>query len=172
MSTREAHRNMRFSIKLKFKKTSMKKATVILLSFVYVLITVGAVAQSKGTNHTATNFNDGETTMESLESERAEKIHQDEVLSNPEMSGAARAETVGAGGNTAIIIQNGYRNSSSIVQKGDDNIAKQTQTGKDNDLRVEQTGKRNRSFESQTGDHNRKVKIQNDTETVIEQVAP
>ena len=102
----------------------------------------------------------------------AEINYQDEVMSNPEMSGAARAGAVGAGGNTAIINQSGSRNTSSVVQKGDDNLADQTQTGEYNDLRVEQKGKHNRSYESQTGNYNRKVKIQNDTETIIEQVNP
>ena len=104
--------------------------------------------------------------------EMVEKNYQDEVLSNPEMSGAARAEGARTGGNTAIINQSGSRNTSSVVQTGDDNVAEQTQTGEYNDLLVEQKGRHNRSYESQTGDHNRKVKIQNDTETIIEQVNP
>ena len=142
----------------------MNKLTVTLVSFVFVIRACGTtVAQSKEANQTTAN---------SIGSDMSEKNYQDEVLSNPEMSGPARAESVSAGGNTAIINQSGSRNTSSVLQTGDDNVAEQTQTGEYNDLRVEQTGKHNRSHESQTGSHNRKVKIQNGTEAIIEQVKP
>ena len=121
-----------------------------------------AVVQGEESNQTATKSG----------MEMVEINYQDEVLSNQGMSGAARAETVRSGGNTAIINQSGSRNASSVLQTGDDNVADQTQTGEYNDLRVEQTGKHNRSYENQTGDHNRKVKIQNGTEAIIEQVTP
>jgi trimeric autotransporter adhesin len=137
----------------------MKKAMVILVSFVCVTGACGAVVQDEEEDQIMVNSTRG--------SEMVENNHQDDVLSNPETSGAARA-----GGNTAIINQSGYRNTSSVVQMGDDNLADQTQTGEYNDLRVEQTGEHNHSSETQIGDHNRKVIIQNGTETIIEQVKP
>jgi len=146
------------------RKMMMNKLTVTLVSFVFVIGTCGAAVAQSDEEKQMTEKNRG--------SEMAEIRYQDEVLSNPEMSGTARAEGARTGGNTAIINQNGSRNTSSVVQKGDDNVADQTQTGNYNDLRVEQKGWHNRSYESQTGDHNRKVKIQNDTETIIEQVNP
>lgn len=142
----------------------MNKVTVALVSFVCVIGACGAEAQGDQEDQITVNSVDG--------SEMIEKNHQDDVLLNPETSGAARADAARAGGNTAIINQSGYRNTSSVVQMGDDNVAEQTQTGEYNDLRVEQTGEHNRSTETQTGSHNRKVKIQNGTETIIEQVQP
>ena len=142
----------------------MKKLTVFLLIFFFV---IGACSVSEAQSEEANQI-----TADTKGSEMIGKNYQDEVLSNPEMSGAARAETARSGGNTAIINQSGSRNTSSVLQTGDDNVAEQTQTGEYNDLRVEQTGKHNRSHESQTGSHNRKVKIQNGTEAIIEQVKP
>lgn len=136
----------------------MKKAIVILVSFACVIGACGAVAQGEEENPAIEN---------STGSDMIEKNHQDDVLSNPETSGAARA-----GRNTAIINQSGYSNVSSVVQEGDDNVAEQTQTGEYNELRLEQRGKHNRSCETQTGSYNRNVKIQNGTETIIEQVKP
>ena len=152
----------------------MKKATaVILMSFFYVAGAGGGVAYGEVANQATANASGGETLLDSLGgNEMAAKNYQEEVLSNPEMSGAARAGAVSAGSNTASINQSGSFNSSNVMQTGDNNIAVHTQTGKDNELRVEQNGKNNRSYESQTGDHNRKVKIQNGTETIIDQVAP
>jgi len=140
----------------------MKKATIALISFMSFFGVSGVAIQVSGS----------EPVLEQSESEMTEKNYQDEIMSNPEMSGAARAGTVSAGGNTAIINQSGSSNRSSVVQKGDDNVADQTQTGEYNELRVEQNGRHNRSYEHQTGDHNRKVKIQNGSETIIEQVTP
>lgn len=132
----------------------------------------GAMAQNRYTNQTTLDGSGGDTTLESPESGIEGRHSQDEVLSNPETSGAARAESVRTGANSAVINQSGYRNASSVVQTGDDNVAEQIQTGENNDLRVEQTGNHNRSRESQTGSHNRKVIIQNDREAFIEQVTP
>lgn len=101
-----------------------------------------------------------------------EKNYQDEILSNPETNAGARVGIKRPGGNTAIINQNGSRNSSSITQSGDDNMAIQNQSGTENELYLKQNGKHNRHSETQTGSHNRKVIIQNDSETFIEQVTP
>jgi hypothetical protein len=96
--------------------------------------------------------------------------YQDEILSNPQMNSAARVGvTVG---NKAVINQNGSDNSSSISQSGDNNWAEQTQYGNRNDIYLKQNGKNNRHRETQTGNFNRKVIIQNDSETIIEQVTP
>jgi len=139
----------------------MNKAVVPLVIFMSMIGAVGAVAQNEKANE-----------ITNSRSDMSEKTYQDEIISNPQTSGAARAETAYSGGNTAIINQSGYSNASSVVQSGDDNVAEQIQRGEYNDLRVEQIGKHNRSHESQTGKHNRKVKIQHDTETIIEQVTP
>ena len=137
----------------------MKRSMVVFFCFVGVIGVFGAVAKGEGEDQITVNSTGG--------SDMIEKNHQDDVLSNPETSGAARA-----GRNTAIINQSGYSNVSGVVQEGDDNVAEQTQTGEYNELRVEQRGKHNRSCETQTGSYNRKVKIQNGTETIIEQVKP
>ena len=129
----------------------MKKLTVFLLIFFFV---IGACSVAEAQSEEANQI-----TADTKGSEMIGKNYQDEVLSNPEKSGAARAEAVHKGGNTAIINQNGYRNVSNVVQTGDDNVAEQSQTGEYNDLRVEQTGRHNRSHENQSGDHNRKVKV-------------
>ena len=147
----------------KIWETQMNKLSVALVSFGCVIGACGAVSQGDEGNQM--NAKNGGNEMTG-------KNYQDEVLSNPEKSGAARAEAVHKGGNTAIINQNGYRNVSNVVQTGDDNVAEQSQTGEYNDLRVEQTGRHNRSHENQSGDYNRKVKIQNGTETIVEQVKP
>ncbi|NTV67092.1 MAG: hypothetical protein HGB06_05305 [Chlorobaculum sp.] len=95
---------------------------------------------------------------------------QDQILSNPETNAAARTGIQQGGGNTAIINQNGHRNSSSVIQSGDNNMAVQSQSGNDNELYLKQKGSNNSHHESQTGSHNRKVIIQNDSEAIIEQV--
>ncbi len=141
----------------------MNKARVALVSFVCVVGACSAVAQGEEEDQTTTN---------SIGSVMIEKNHQDDVLLNPETSGAARADAARTGGNTAIINQGGYRNTSNVVQMGDDNVAEQTQTGEYNELLLEQRGEHNRSSETQTGSHNRKVIRQNGTETIIEQVKP
>ncbi len=135
------------------------KRSMVVLCFVGVIGVFGAEARGEGEDQITVNST-GESGM-------SEKNHQDDVLSNPETSGAARA-----GRNSAIINQSGYSNVSSVVQEGDDNVAEQTQTGEYNELRVEQRGKHNRSLESQTGKHNRKTSVQNGSETIIEQVNP
>jgi hypothetical protein len=98
--------------------------------------------------------------------------YQDQILSNPQTNAAARIGIKQGGGNTAIINQNGHRNFSSIIQSGDNNMAIQSQSGHDNELYLKQKGSNNNHHESQTGSHNRKVIIQNDSETIIEQVIP
>ncbi len=150
-------------VNIKNHEPTMKKRTILLVCFVNLIGAGGAVAQNEEPNQTAITI---------IREEMTEKDFQEQVLSNPQMSGAARADSVRTGGNTAIINQSGYSNVSSVEQKGYDNMADQTQAGVDNDLRVEQTGKHNRSYESQTGEHNRKVKIQHSTEAIIEQVMP
>lgn len=101
-----------------------------------------------------------------------EKNYQDSILSNPRMSGAARAQEVRSGDNTAIINQNGTNNVSSVRQSGDNNLVVHTQNGIENEILVEQSGQNNRSIETLCGSRNRKIIIQNDTETIIEQVDP
>ncbi len=150
----------------------MKKVNVILAGIVCLLGAFDASARSKAATRGTAKDSAEAMMAKRSEVEMSEKDFQDEVLSNPQMSGAARASSGRSGGNTAIIKQSGSSNSSSVVQKGDDNVARQTQTGVDNYLRVEQKGRHNRSVEKQTGNHNKKVIIQNDRETIIEQVKP
>ena len=150
----------------------MKKAIVVLASFFSMIGTGGILALCEESNQATAKVSDGELLLKNSGSGMTQKNYQDEVLSNPETSGAARAESANAGGNTAIINQSGSFNSSSVIQMGDNNKAEQTQKGKHNDLRLEQTGRNNRSSENQTGNYNRKVIIQNGSETIIEQVTP
>ena len=150
----------------------MKKGIVALASFVYLIAAYGMVALCEESNQAASKVSDGVLLLKNSGSGMIQKNYQDEVLSNPETSGAARAESANAGGNTAIINQSGSSNSSSVIQMGDNNKAEQTQKGKHNHLRIEQTGRNNRSSENQTGNYNRKVIIQNGSETIIEQVTP
>jgi hypothetical protein len=151
----------------------MKMAAVILASVGCLFSGADAVAGNNTSKPSAENVYGGETAADKNSgSELDGRNYQDEVLANPQTSGAARAESVRSKGNSAIIIQNGSSNYSSVIQKGDNNVSEQTQTGIDNELRVEQHGRHNRSLENQSGIHNRKAIRQNDTETIIEQVKP
>ncbi len=114
----------------------------------------------------------GGVLRDAAEVDIADMMYQDKVLSDPGLSGAARADQVRKGGNVAIINQQGANNVSQVKQAGDNNFAEHAQSGVFNDILVEQRGKGNRSREQQTGACNRKVVVQNDSETIIEQVNP
>jgi hypothetical protein len=97
--------------------------------------------------------------------------YQDQILADPKTNSAARVGIYGSG-NIAIINQHGSNNNSSITQSGDKNYAEQAQTGANNEMYLMQNGANNRHVEKQIGSKNKKVIIQNDTETIIEQVSP
>lgn len=149
-----------------------KRFFFIMLHFAVPVIVLG---DNNNMANEQTITTDNEVTNES-DTERGvmieENDYQDQILSNPETNAAARIGIKQGGGNTAIIRQSGHRNSSSITQSGESNMAIQGQEGTDNQIMLIQSGIHNQNFEKQKGSHNRKVIIQNDTETILEQVAP
>lgn len=153
----------------------MRKASIVIMAVVFIagVKAVFGENSSFASEPTTTLLNGGTNGVDAGGADMSEeKNYQDEILSNPETNAGARVGIKRAGGNTAIIKQNGSRNSSSITQSGDDNMAIQSQNGTENELYLKQSGKHNRHSEAQSGSHNRKVIIQNDSETYIEQVTP
>jgi hypothetical protein len=149
-----------------------KEFFIIMLNFAVPVIVFGD-NNNLPNEQTITPLNE---VTEGADTERGimieENNYQDQILSNPETNAGARVGIKQGGGNTAVIRQNGHRNSSSITQSGDSNMAIQSQVGTDNQILLNQSGRNNLNFEEQTGSHNRKVIIQNDTETILEQVTP
>jgi len=152
----------------------MKKAVFVIMAVVFIAGVKAVFGENSSlASEPTTLLNEVTNEEDSGDTDMSEgKNYQDEILSNPETNAGARVGIKRSGGNTAIINQNGSRNSSNITQSGDDNIAIQNQNGTENELYLKQTGKHNRHTETQTGSHNRKTIIQNDSETYIEQVTP